>query len=282
MDVDAPFEDELVSSLPIHYSNSLAPNLQLHQFPLLTRPLQVPPSAERAGKRITSRVKPETRRYEIHVPVDVRPEVWNTDKAKELGSARQEDDREKNQELKMKMKDGEEPRLSEIRLRSEEIPQRGVYMMGIVRDGKLHLQPINQTHQFRPTLTYLDAQSRRARKSGNDSDSDDGPPPDPDDPNPVVAPKKEKKAPAGEAKEVQVSAKRADDKAGVGAGASSARREMLQILRSEEDEAWEALEFCDVSTDVAGTSFESVFSQYEEKLQCKSDITMFVRDIEGL
>lgn len=125
-------DDELVSVLPIHYSNGLAPNIQVHQFPLLTRPLQAPPSALLSGKRINARIKPNTRRLEVHVPADSRPEVWNADRAKELGSARLDDDREKNQD---KAKEGEEPRLSEVRLRSEEIPQKGSHMLGIVRNG---------------------------------------------------------------------------------------------------------------------------------------------------
>ncbi|TFK30595.1 hypothetical protein FA15DRAFT_17087 [Coprinopsis marcescibilis] len=280
MDIDDSLDDELISTLPIHFSDSLSPNLQLHQFPLLTRPLQVPPSAERAGKRIVSRVKPNTKRYEIHVPVDTRPEVWNIDKAKEFGAFRVDDDREKNQEQKLKLKEGEEPRLSEIRLRSEEIHHQGVYVLGIVRDGKLHIQPINETHQMRPSLTYLDAQSRKNRRSGYDSDSDDGPPPDPDDPTPAVLQKKEKKA-AGEAREVQVSAKRSDDKGGF-AGISAARREILQLIRAEEDEAWENLEFCDIKTDASATSFESMFSQNNDVLRCDSDITTFVKGIKDL
>lgn len=53
---------------------------------------------------------------------------------------------------------------------------------------------------------------------------------------------------SGEAKEVQVSAKRGDDKGGFAAGGlSAARREILQIIRSEEEEGWESLEFCDVA-----------------------------------
>jgi len=127
--------DELITSLPIHLTNNLGQDVQLHQFPLLTRPLETPPSALRSGKRISARIRPTARRLEIHVPADIRPEVWNPDKGKELGAARLEDDREKNQEPKMKMKEGEEPRLSEVRLRSEEIPQRNTYMLGIVRDG---------------------------------------------------------------------------------------------------------------------------------------------------
>lgn len=107
--------------------------------------------------------------------------------------------------------------------------------------------PISETHQFRPTLTYLDIVSRKARHSrggGSDSESDDGPPPDPDEVLPVVtAPKKEKKA--GEAKEVQVSARKSGDDKSLQGGMSAARREMLLAIRAEEDEPWQPVQFCD-------------------------------------
>lgn len=126
--------DELVAVLPIHFTNALVPNVHLHQFPLLNRPLQVPPSAQLSGKRISARIKPEVRRMELHVPADTRPEVWNHDRARDLGVAQIGDDIEKKQEKK-KLKEGEEPRLSEVRLQSEQIPQRGAQMLGIIRGG---------------------------------------------------------------------------------------------------------------------------------------------------
>jgi len=154
-------DDRIVSVLPVHVSNNLAPNLQLHQYPLLNRPLDVPPSAAISGKRIRARLKPTTRRLEVHVPVDPRPEVWSAERSKELGAGRMDDDNEKNQVSGSKLKEGEEPRLSEVRYRSEEIPHVGAYMLGVVRDGTLHLHPLNETHQLRPTLTYLDALNRK-------------------------------------------------------------------------------------------------------------------------
>ena len=129
-------DDEIITSLPIHYSNRHSPNIHIHQFPLLTRPLQAPPSALASGKRVTARIKPQVRRLEVHVPADSRPEVWNIERTKELGVAQAEDDRERNQG---RDDEGNEPRLSEVRLRSEEIPQRGVYMLGIVRAGSSRL-----------------------------------------------------------------------------------------------------------------------------------------------
>lgn len=128
-------DDEVVGVMPIHYANTLAPNVTVLQFPLLTRPLEVPPSAAASGKRIKARIKPNVRKLEVHVPADTRPEVWNRERATTLGAARLEDDRERNQEQKAKQREGEQPRLSEIRLSSEEIPHAGTYMMGVVRNG---------------------------------------------------------------------------------------------------------------------------------------------------
>ncbi|KAH9486791.1 DNA-directed RNA polymerase III subunit rpc5 [Psilocybe cubensis] len=281
MDVDE--NDELVSVLPIHYSEALSPNLHIHQFPLLTRPLQAPPSATLSGKRINARIKHKSRRIEIHVPIDTRPEVYNVEKSKHFGAGRLEDDREKNQERIDKTREDEDPRISEVRLRSEEIPRRGAHILGIVRDGKLHLHPVQEMHQFRPTLTYLDILSRKNRRSmgvGSDSDSDDGPPPDPDEVAPVPVAKKEKKA-ANDAKEVHVSARKSEDQGGQ-SGLSSVRREMLQIMRAEEDEKWEDVQFCDVTTDQSVVAFESVFSQSDEILETSTDISTFLKSINGL
>ncbi|CAA7266576.1 unnamed protein product [Cyclocybe aegerita] len=277
--------DEIVSILPIHYSDALGSNIQIHQFPLLTRPLQAPPSAVLSGKRITARLKSQARRFEMHVPVDTRPEVCNVERSKELGSARLEDDRDKNQELKEKSRDDEDPRLSEVRLRSEEAPQKGTYVVGIVRDSKLHLHPIGETHQFRPTLTYLDLLSRknkRSRGGDSESDSDDGPPADPDEAVPAPVPKREKKS-AGDAKEVHVTARKSDDQGGLGQGGlSTVRREMLHIIRAEEDEKWESLNFCDASMSESSTAFEGLFSQSDESLECSTNITTFLKSIPGL
>ncbi len=258
--------DRLVSVIPVHYSNALEPDIHLHQFPLLTRPLEVPPSAAASGKRIRARRKPQVKRLEVHIPVDTRPEVWNADRSKDLGAARVGDDKEKNQELpKVKQREGEEPRLSEVRLRSEQVPHMGAYVLGILRNGecivhlnracglnelgmkgRLHLHPISETHQFRPTLTYMDMHLRKSRRPrGDDSDEDDGPPPDPDEPAPAPAPKKEKKL-AGEVKEVQVAVRKTGESQGLQfqGGLTQIRRDMLTLMHTEEDERWDDYEYC--------------------------------------
>jgi DNA-directed RNA polymerase-3 subunit RPC5 len=134
--MDSDSEDPVIARLPIRLSHAMDPDIQIHHFPLLNAPLQVPPQAAAAGKRITARLKTNVRRLEMHVPVDTRPEVWNDERASALGVAQVEDDRGKNQEVvKVKQRKEEEPRLSEVRMQSEQILQKGAYMVGIVRDG---------------------------------------------------------------------------------------------------------------------------------------------------
>ena len=96
-------------------------------------------------------------------------------------------------------------------------------------------------------MDILSRKNKRSRGADSDSDSDDGPPPDPDEIAPAVPVKKEKKA-AGDAKEVHVSARTSDDQSGLAQGSLSAvRREMLHIIRVEEEEQWESLAFCNVT-----------------------------------
>lgn len=114
------------------------------------------------------------------------------------------------------------------------------------------MHPITETHQLRPTLTYLDALSRKSKRRGDsDDDSDDGPPPDPDEPVPVAAPKKEKK-PAGEARDVQVAVRKAEDKSSLvpQGGLSTVRREMLAAIRAEQDESWQDYDFHGVEVSI--------------------------------
>ncbi|PSR85854.1 hypothetical protein PHLCEN_2v5330 [Hermanssonia centrifuga] len=154
------------------------------------------------------------------------------------------------------------------------------------RPGKLHLHQITETHQLRPTLTYIDTMTRKSKRrggAGSDDDSDDGPPPDPDEPAPAPVPKKEKK-PTGEAREVQVSVRKNADEKGMqlGGGLTAVRREMLISMRAEEDESWDDYEYCDGEAPESNTIFEAVFSHSEEMLECKTDITAVLKNIKGL
>ena len=173
--------------------------------------------------------------------------------------------------------------------------------------GQLHLHPISETHQLRPTLTYLDILSRKTKRpradAGTDSDSDEGPPPDPDEPAPAPSPKQREKKPVPEAKEAQVTARRADDKGGpqLLGGLSTVRREILSTVRAEEEEGWQDLAFCgvevtsspfsflhltdrahDVQTEESAASFDAIFSRNGDVLHFQTDITAYLKDIQGL
>ncbi|KAF8707837.1 Sin-like protein conserved region, partial [Rhizoctonia solani] len=246
--------DTIETTLPIYLSGSLDQNLHIFQYPLLSRPLEVPPSAALTGKRIKARHKPKAGRYEVQVPNDTREEVWNVDRGRELGQARADEDaaqatageeqaKGKKRDYEREEREREEQRLGEVRLRSEKLESTSVYMLGVVRDGKLYLHPVHDVLQLRPSLTYLDALSKKQKRARGEDSDDEGPPPDPDEPAPSSSVPKEKKK--TESKEVLVMARKTDDKSGnqtVG-GLSAIRREMLNIIREEQEEQWQNLDY---------------------------------------
>ncbi|KZS92926.1 hypothetical protein SISNIDRAFT_549959 [Sistotremastrum niveocremeum HHB9708] len=275
-------EDTIEAVLPVYYSNTSDPNIHLYQFPLLERPLHIPPAAAASGKIITARHKQSIARTEIHVPLDTRQEVWNPERGRELGQARHGSDKA-NAPPDRNARDDPNPRLTEVRLRSELVPSKGDYMLGILHGNAIHLHPLQQVHQLRPSLEYLDFISQknaRRNRADSDSDSDDGPPPDPDDLVPEVETPKARK-PAGEAKEVQVSARKGDDKGGDqrSIGLSSVRREILSQIRLEEEENWEPLEYHDEEAADSIQIFEELTRASDRVLISKGSIRDVMQDI---
>lgn len=228
----------------------------------------------------------------MHVPADTRADVWNPDRARELGAARGEEDNDENYGVaaaattsKSKIKEDPPARkLAEIRMRSEPTADRAVYMLAVVRDGELHLHPVSRTLQFRPTMSYLDVLARKTkpRRHGADSDSDDGPPPDPDEPPPPPTAKAKSKA-APEAREVQLSVKKANDDKMAQAlgGLTQVRKDMLIKLREEAEETWEDWDYRDSDTQQAHESLDKIVSQSREPLKCDTTTSKFYRDVPG-
>ncbi|KAH7344669.1 DNA-directed RNA polymerase III subunit Rpc5 [Rhizoctonia solani] len=285
--------DTIETTLPIYLSNSLNENLHIFQYPLLSRPLEVPPSATLTGKRIKARHKSKAGRYEVHVPNDVREEVWNVERGRELGQARAEEDaaeagteeettKGKKRDYEREEREQEEKRLGEVRLRSEKLESTSVYMLGVVRDGKLYLHPIHDVLQLRPSLTYLDAMSKKQKRARGDDSDDEGPPPDPDEPAPPpTAPKEKKKT---ESKEVLVTARKTDDKSGtqtVG-GLSAIRREMLNIIREEQEEQWQSLDYKGIQTRQSTEWLDEIFNTNDENMKCTTSASEMLSSINGL
>jgi DNA-directed RNA polymerase-3 subunit RPC5 len=149
-------------------------------------------------------------------------------------------------------------------------------------------------------LDILSRRNKRAWDGTSDSDSDDGPPPDPDEPARVPAAKKGKK-PMPESREVQVSARKPEDKGGaqIPGGLSAVRKEILNAIRAEEDVSWEDLQYYDVSvcmlqpfsmrsfisyqqTIESEQALERILSQNDHVLECSTNMTAFLREIHGL
>ncbi|KAG8700617.1 hypothetical protein FRC09_005844 [Ceratobasidium sp. 395] len=288
--------DPIETTMPIYLSGSLKQSLHLFQYPLLSRPLEVPPSAALTGKRIKARHKPKVGRYEVHVPNDTREEVWNIERGKDLGQARAEEDAEeagaseestkgKKRDYEREEREREEKRLGEVRLKSEKTTDTSVYMLGIIRDGKLYLHPIQDVQQLRPSLTYLDAAAKKHKRSRGADDSDDeGPPPDPDEPVPAPTTPKEKDKKKSDAKEVLVTARKTDDKSGaqVVGGLSAIRRDMLNMMREEQEEKWQPLDYKGVQTKQSREWLGKLFDTNEQGMKCTTTASGMLSSIPGL
>ena len=126
--------DSIAYTLPIYLSAQLAPSLQLFQYPLHHRPITVPPYAQSKGHTITARMKEAVERFELEVPVDMREDVWDEEKAEEMGFQGRNGASSKEDKKKVKM--GSDGWGSKMRLRSEEVPHVTGYWSGIVHDSK--------------------------------------------------------------------------------------------------------------------------------------------------
>lgn len=73
-------DDDIVATLPIYLHHSLAPSLTQFQYPLQHRNLRVPTWAEERGKKITARVKEQSGRVDVEVPIDADPKVCSANK----------------------------------------------------------------------------------------------------------------------------------------------------------------------------------------------------------
>lgn len=185
--LDLPPESELVSSLPVYLNSSLADSSSLHvfQYPIYPRdrPLPVPASAAARGLKVSSRWRPKANRVEVELPLDVRAEVYNTDRGAEFGAgadvlahkqARADAAHEGSQDTashRVKREDDAyaqrgPQKLEKMLLESSQVPNATQYMIGVIRDQALHLTKLKSIVQLRPSMNYLDAidEAREAEK----------------------------------------------------------------------------------------------------------------------
>ncbi|KAG8999397.1 hypothetical protein FRB90_012083 [Tulasnella sp. 427] len=242
------------------------------------------------------------RRYEIHVPVDARPAMWNAEQAKEYGAARVEEDAEERRLLEGEDKAGKKGKagvkkegrkkyesdeddeeekkknaktLKDVRLRSERVKTKGDYFIGVLRDGQLYLHPISQVHQFRPTLTYMDVLSRKTKSTAEDDEEGE---------EENAAPATAAATAAKSAREVVVAARGTPGEgAGNVGGLSALRREMISTMRKEQEERWVDMQWDDEKASHTTDIYEDLFSRASnDPLRCTSKISDVLIGIKGL
>ncbi|GAA5869711.1 hypothetical protein JCM1840_000566 [Sporobolomyces johnsonii] len=285
-DEDDPVEKELDVFYTPHFLSSLTllqypdrppqPHSAHPLIPPKLRPRDDAESRPSAG-RLAVKYKPNTQHLEITLPMEKDPERWNEDNAKTFAQGVVEDrdkEREREQEKKGRRKkrteaeDDEEQRYKEEKetrrldkmvYASTEVPEVTSYLVGVVKDDALHLNPVTQTFQMRPSLTYLDnllAIERRAKREAarNDDEDDDG----------EVSDTELKKE---EAKAVQVSIKTGDGSKGpLGGGNGRAGASLFAPLRAEEGEEWKPLKHYHANTNEAHKAFNRMFVKKEQIL----------------
>lgn len=130
---DPDDEDEIAHTMPIYISHNLSPAVHLFQYPVHQRKLEVSSYGQQRGQVITARMKENVGRFELEVPVDLRPSHWNEDRAEELGFLPVEESKDKG---KGKRRDDKPENWgTKMRLRSEEVPNVTGYWTGIVQKG---------------------------------------------------------------------------------------------------------------------------------------------------
>jgi DNA-directed RNA polymerase-3 subunit RPC5 len=146
MDLDP--NDRLVAELDVEVCNDLQQlksNLVLLQQPLRPawRPYNVPSNT-------TARFKPNAKRLELQQPLDPKCANYN----------------EGVEEIK---------RVTSLTLRSSLVdPPKCDFAVGVIRNGRLLLLPVNYTLQLRPHLSHLNADtSNKAKAGGQGEDTDE-------------------------------------------------------------------------------------------------------------
>ena len=148
-------EDPILQEFPVFFSDELAEKLLLFQFPTLMHENPFFCSEKPLGFR----ARPKNKLYELDLPVEVEGNSqYDLDKGRELANSSQSSlDQPKVEKLFDKMT-----------FASQAIPPSPlVHLIGFHRKGQIHLTPLHQIHQMRPSMKYLDeidANSKQASR----------------------------------------------------------------------------------------------------------------------
>ncbi|GAA6050482.1 hypothetical protein JCM3770_002617 [Rhodotorula araucariae] len=299
---DSDDEDPIVRRLPVYYTPHYLESLCLLQYP--DRPPHpdsahplLPPSLRpdwprdpsTSAGRLQAKYKPHSQHLELVLPIEKHPDRWNEDDAQRYAAGLVEDrDRQREREHEAKKGKGrrrrkdngaqededeqryreekESRRLDKMVYASTGVPEVTSYLVGVVKNDALHLNPVNQTFQLRPSLTYLDnllAIERRNKRQAQQNDDDDE--------SDVSDTELKKEA----AKAVQVSIKQQQAQQQNGGQAQNpmarggngrAGASLFDPLRAEEAEDWKPVKHYHANTEAAEDAFKRLLAKTDKKL----------------
>ena len=218
-------DDPVIKEYDVCASQMLAKYLHIFQFPVhpAARGLTSTPRA--------TRIKPNAGVIEIDMPVDTKRPVYDTQRGMELGCSMA------GKRYMDYAGDGGSgrscPQFDTLTLCSTRVPQHACYAAGYIKNGQLHLTPVANTLQFRPSLKYLDRiddLERASHKAALDDEASDNPTDRENNDHPM--------------RTLQVQVKSTDmnwPNAAVTAGPNS-----IQLLKQVSEELWTRLQYFDV------------------------------------
>ncbi|TPX58612.1 hypothetical protein PhCBS80983_g02994 [Powellomyces hirtus] len=152
-DADVPNEmntddgDPIIKEIDVYFSQALADQLCLFQFPTRPHPF------DDQTKPTVGRMKPNTKRFELEIPLQTRSPHYNKERGEELGQGtdnapmRGVFDYDDSTPAKL---------LDKQTLSSSLLPSHANYMIGVIKDDEIHLTSIGTALQLRTSLYYID------------------------------------------------------------------------------------------------------------------------------
>ncbi|KAK9234884.1 Sin-like protein conserved region-domain-containing protein [Lipomyces kononenkoae] len=204
-------DDPIVTSFPIYLSSRLASNLHIFQYPV--RPNTRPYTGSRGEPVLDLRTKPQSGLIQVDVPINTT-QFYDHEKGEKWGAV----DRQT---------------LGGVTTTSDG------YMIGIFKNGELHLTPVKGTCQLRPSFTYVDKDAQTEKEIARSVKQD------PTKPTEIRA--------------VQMTVKSSDDSAPRYSGALAARKRA-------EDEEYVEMRWYDKDTEDAWYLADQLLSASREPL----------------
>ncbi|KAI8083939.1 DNA-directed RNA polymerase III subunit Rpc5 [Thamnidium elegans] len=264
-------EDEVLAEYPIYLTTELTKYLYMFQYPMRSTPFN--------GKNgpTAARLKPKAKMVELDIPLDTRSPNYSTERGedfamglndKTIKTAYDRRMEEHEEELTMghnyrQPKKKEEELLDKMTLTSIEVPNQTKYVIGVIRDGELHLTPINTTVQLRPGFKYIDKIDEKwkaANKRIQDVEKQE---------------EKKKGVDPNTAQTLQVSVKNAEREGNM-------RRNVYSMsVRNAEEEDWQPIVYYDETSLPAEKVSEKLYSATKEHLECKTTNAEYLDQLSG-